>query len=187
MAEEKEKEKEKKTEEKQEVKSPVKKSTSNLPVIAGIIAGVIIIEAIMLFYFLKMVKPPDQEEVEAKMHADSVHQTAVNQTEIGEISEKPIEAIVNIAGTNGTRFLKVVLVCEFNAEEHKELGEELVRRQAKMKNMLIEQLSALTFDEVNDPDAQVQIRKEFMRRVNNSLPEEVGQISNVYLNEFIVQ
>jgi flagellar basal body-associated protein FliL len=184
MAEENEKKQE---EQKEQEKAGGGKSRSNMPIIAGIIAGVIIIEAIMLFVFLRMTKPPSFEEVESKMKADSLRQTTVEQTTVGAIVETPIEAVVNIAETDGLRFLKVVLVLEYDDKAYKNLVFELERRQPKLKNMLIEQLSAMTLDEVNDPDAQGQIRKEFMRAINNSLPEKIGQISNVYLNEYIVQ
>jgi len=177
----------KQEEQKEQEKAGGGKSRSNMPIIAGIIAGVIIIEAIMLFVFLRMTKPPSSEEVEAKMKSDSLKQTTVQQTTIGAIMETPIEAVVNIAETDGLRFLKVVLVLEYDDKDYKNLGFELERRQPKLKNMLIEQLSAMTLDEVNDPDAQGQIRKEFKRMINNSLPVKIGQISNVYLNEYIVQ
>jgi flagellar basal body-associated protein FliL len=163
------------------------KARSNTPIIAGIIAGVIVIEAIMLFVFMRMTRPPSTEEVEEKMKEDSLKYTSTQQTTVGAIMETPIEAVVNIAGTDGMRFLKVVLVLEYDDREYKRLGLELERRQPKLKNLLIEQLSAMTLDEVNDPEAQTQIRKEYVRLVNSSLPEKIGQISNVYLNEYIVQ
>ncbi len=184
MAEENEKPQEEK---KEPEKGGEKKSGSNMPLIAGIIAGVLILEALMLFFFLQMTKPPSSDEVDAKMKADSLKETISEQTTAGAVTEEPIEAVVNIAGTDGMRFLKVVLVLEFDDKEYKKLGEELIRRHAKMKNLLIEQLSAMTLEEANDPEAQIQIRKEFMRKVNNTLPEKTGQISNVYLNEYIVQ
>ncbi len=187
MAEENDKKQE---EQKEQEKAGGGKSRSNMPIIAGIIGGVIIIEAIMLFVFFRifqLTQPPSSEEVESKMKADSLRQTTVEQTTVGAIVETPIEAVVNIAETDGLRFLKVVLVLEYNDKAYKNLGFELERRQPKLKNMLIEQLSAMTLDEVNDPDAQGQIRKEFMRAINNSMPEKTGQISNVYLNEYIVQ
>lgn len=181
-------EKEKMQEEKKEQEKPEgAKTGSNMPIIAGIIAGVILIEAIMLFVFLRMTKPPDAQEVEEKMRADSLKQSVTQQTTVGAIMETPIEAVVNIAGTDGMRFLKVVVVLEYDDRKYKKLGLELERRQPKLKNLLIEQLSAMTLEDVNDPDAQSQIRKEYMRTVNNTLPDKIGQISNVYLNEYIIQ
>lgn len=181
-------EEEKKQEEKKEQEKPkVKKSFGNIPLIAGIIAGVIVIEALMLLLFFQFIKQPNPEEVEAKMKADSLRQAVGVQTSIGVTSDPPIEAIVNVAGTDGMRFLKVVLVLEFDDRKYKKLGEELTLRHAKLKDLLIEQLSAMTLEELEDNDARIQIRKEFMRTVNNTLPAKIGQISSVYLNEFIIQ
>lgn len=174
-------------ERKEPEKGDEKKSGSNTPLIIGIIAGVIVIEAVILFVLLQMMKPPKPEEVEAKMKADSLRHSVTEQTTMGAITDPPLEAVVNIAGTDGMRFLKVVLVFEYDDTKYKRLGEELFRRSPKLKDKLMEQLSAMTLEEINDLDARSQIRKEFMRIVNNTLPEKVGQISNVYLNEFIVQ
>ncbi len=181
-------EKEKIQEEKKEPETTgEKKPLGNKPIMAGIIAGVVIINAIVAFVFIQLLKPPNPEEVEAKMMADSLKQTVATQTTIGAISDPPIEAIVNIAGTDGMRFLKVVMVFEYDDKKYKKLGEELIRRSAKLKDLLIEQLSAITLEELNDADVHTQVRKEFMRTVNNTLPAKIGQISNVYVNEFIIQ
>lgn len=184
MADEKEKiQDEKKESEKTEEKKPV----GNKPIMAGIIAGVVIINAIVAFVFIQLLKPPNPEEVEAKMKADSLKQTVATQTTIGAISDPPIEAIVNIAGTDGMRFLKVVMVFEYDDKKHKKLGDELIRREAKLRDLLIKQLSVMTLEELNDAEAQTQIQKDFMRTVNNTLPSKIGQISTVYIKEFIIQ
>ncbi len=164
-----------------------KGKTNNKLIIAGIIAGVIVIEALMLVLFFNLTKPPKALEQEAKMRADSLKYAKEVQTSFGNISEPPIEAIVNIAGTDGMRFLKVVLVFEYDDEKYSKLGEELSRRNAKLKDLLIEQLSSMTMEEINDTDARKNIRKSFMRTVNNSLPANIGQIDNVLINEFIIQ
>ena len=168
-------------------KSGEKKPESNKMIMMGIIAGVIVINAIVAFVFIQLLKPPNPEEVDAKMKADSLKQSVTQQTTIGAISDPPLEAIVNIAGTDGMRFLKVVIVFEYNDKKDKKLGEELTLRNAKLKDLLIEQLSAMTLEELNEPDVRTKIRKEFMRTVNNTLPTKIGQISNVYINEFIIQ
>ena len=163
------------------------KPEGNKMIMMGIITGVIVINAIVAFVFIQLLKPPKPEDVDAKMKADSLKQSVTVQTTIGAISDPPLEAIVNIAGTEGMRFLKVVVVFEYNDKKDKKLGEELTLRDAKLKDLLIEQLSAMTLEELNEPDVRTQIRKEFMRTVNNTLPTKIGQISNVYIHEFIIQ
>ena len=181
-------EKEKIHEEKKEPESTgEKKPAGNKPVMIGIIAGVVIINAIVAFVIIQLLKPPDNKDVEAKMMADSLKQSTTLQTNIGAITDPPIEVVVNIAGTDGMRFLKVIMVFEYDDKKYKNLGEEMMRRNAKFMDLLIEQLSAMTLEEINSADIRTQIRKEFMRTVNNTLPSKIGQINNVYINEFIIQ
>lgn len=163
-----------------------KKKGDNKMLFFGIIGGVIVINGLVAFLLIQLLKPPNVEKEAEKMRADSLRQVASEQTSIGTITE-PIEVVVNIAGTDGMRFLKVVLVLEYDEKQFKTLGEELGLRSAKFKSQLIEQLSAMTLDEVEESDVQTRICKEFMRTVNNSLPEKSGEISNVYINEFIIQ
>ena len=179
--------KEKKTEEKTdgEKTGQVKAPGGNKPLLAGIIAGVVVINVVVAFVLIQLLKPPDPEAETEKLKSDSLKQTSFQQTSVGLVSD-PIEAIVNIAGTDGMRFLKVVLVFEYE-EQHKNLGEELVRREARLRDMLIKQLSAMTLEELNGPDAQVRIQKDFLRSANNTLPPKAGMVSNVYIREFIIQ
>jgi len=41
--------------------------------------------------------------------------------------------------------------------------------------------------ELSEPNAKEMIRKEYMRIVNSTLPPEVGQITNVLFDQFIIQ
>lgn len=180
-------ENEKKEEKNEKGDGKDKKPSSNLIVIVGIIAGVIILEAVILFFLLQATKPADPEKELAKAKADSLKTLESSQTSFGVIAEPGIEAIVNISGTDGSRFLKVVLKLEYDDAKYKTLVDDLALRNAKFKDMLLEQLSSMTLPEIQDSDAKNQIRKEFIRAVNTVLPIEVGQISNVYIDQFIVQ
>ncbi len=163
------------------------KKKSSLPLVIGIIVGVLVVQAIMLFLFMTLTKPVDPEEEKAKAVADSLKQVQVSKTSVGTILDIPLEAVVNIAGTDGGRFLKIVVQAEYDADRYKNLPTELAKREVVFKNILIEQLSALTLPELQDVDAKTAIRKEFKRRVNNTLPQEVGEISDIYIVEFIIQ
>ena len=63
--------------------------------------------------------------------------------------------------------------------------DELLESAARFKNMLIENLSSMTLDELMEQGAKKKIRSRLMRNVNNALKN--GKISNVYLDEFIIQ
>ncbi len=163
-----------------------KKQGNNKIIFFGIIGAVVVINGLVAFLLIQLLRPPNPEKEAEKMRADSLRQVSTTQTSIGTITE-PIEVVVNIAGTGGMRFLKVVVVLEFDEKQYKDLGGELLLRQAKFKSQLIEQLSSMTLDEVEEGDVQARICKEFMRTVNSTLPEKGGEISNVYVNEFIIQ
>ncbi len=111
-----------------------------------------------------------------------------SSTHVGETTgETPIDATVNIAGTDGERFIKVAVAFEFDNVAHPELGEALKARVPKIKDILIDHLSKLTLIEVTEPDAKEKIRKDLLRLVNKSLPTEEGQIRDVYIVNYIIQ
>lgn len=180
-------ERETKEEQAQEKKKEAAPKSKNSMIVLGIIIGVIVVQGIMLFVFFQLTRPPNPKQIEEKAKQDSIKVVSQEQTTMGDVLDPPIEAIVNISGTDGSRFLKVMVVLEFDGKKYKKLLEELTKRHAKLKDLLIEYLSTVTLKQMEDPDSKNQIRNEYMIRVNASLPKNVGQISNVYFNEFIIQ
>ncbi|MBD3321845.1 MAG: hypothetical protein GF350_12185 [Chitinivibrionales bacterium] len=162
-----------------------KKEGSNTILFFGIIGGIVLVNLIMAVVLFTVTRPKNEEEEAAEAVEDSAEVVVEETMSMGMTSE-PIEAIVNIAGTDGERFLKVVVILEFD-ETHRELPEELTRRAPRFKNMLIEQLSRMTLQEVNEPSAKERIRKEFLRRVNSIIPPKMGEVNNVLLDQFIIQ
>ena len=140
-----------------------------------------------MFVFMGMTTPKDPEKEKAQAVADSLKQLEASKTSVGTIIDDPLEAVVNIAGTDGGRFLKINVVCEYDADRYPDLPIELLKRKAVFKDMLIEQTGAMSLDELKEPDSKLQIRKEFKKKVNAMLPPEAGEISNIYINEFIIQ
>ena len=163
------------------------KPKSSLPVVIGIIVGVLVLQAVLMFVFMGMTTPKDPEKEKAKAVADSLKQLETSKTTVGTILEESIEAVVNIAGTDGGRFLKINVVAEYDADRYPDLPLELLKRKAIFKNMLLEQTGAMSLEELKEADSKLQIRKEFKKKVNAILPPEAGEISNIYINEFIIQ
>jgi len=153
-----------------------------------IIGIIIVLEIPIMWVIISVTRPKSPEEIAAKARADSLKVAAAQKTSIGATTvDAPLEAIVNIAGTEGQRFLKVVLIFEYDDVRYPGLAEELGRRAPVMKSQLIDLLSKLTLMEVNDPNVKDRIKSEFMRIVNASLPTEIGQINKVLIDQFIVQ
>jgi flagellar basal body-associated protein FliL len=176
---------------------------NNKMLFVGIIAGVIAIELVAGFVLVKMVIPKPELDAETGMHEDSTARHDEQLTVMGSTTaETPVEVVVNIAGTDGERFLKAAVVLEYEergggAVKKKEGGEgggalspmaeAILQRLPKYKSYLIEYLSKMTITEVTAPDAKEKIRKDLMRVVNSTLPSDLGEVRDIYFTQFIIQ
>ncbi|MFQ5449134.1 MAG: flagellar basal body-associated protein FliL [Nitrospinaceae bacterium] len=95
----------------------------------------------------------------------------------------PLEPfIVNLAGTQGKRFLKVTVSLELSAPEvHAELKENL----PKITDSILVLLSSKTFDDVYSIQGKFKLKDEVTTRVNRFLL--VGHVKDAYFTEFIIQ
>jgi flagellar basal body-associated protein FliL len=154
-------------------------------ILAGILVANSVVAAVIVMATSKNMGEgkPATEEIVDTSSADEAPAVSM-----GAISDPPIEAIVNVAGTDGMRFLKVQVVFEYDEKKYKNLGAELARRAPQLKDLLIGHLSKLSLNQLKRPDAKEEIRKEVKRLVNNTLPEDdVGKVRDVYFNDFIIQ
>lgn len=164
-----------------------KDANGNKMLFIGVIAGVLVINAAAAFFLVKMTTPKKEVAQDSKK-AESTKIEAESSAHVGKTTaETPIEATVNIAGTDGERFIKVAVAFEFDNVAHPELGEALDARVPKIKDILIDHLSKLTLIEVTGPDAKDKIRKNILRLVNKSIPAEEGHIRDVYIVNYIIQ
>jgi flagellar basal body-associated protein FliL len=100
------------------VPAPQKNGGGNRLLMGGIIAGVVVLNTIFALILINVTKPKTEEQLAAKSQADSAQHAMERMTRMGATTaEEPIEAVVNIAGTNGTRFLKAAIIFEFDDEE----------------------------------------------------------------------
>jgi flagellar basal body-associated protein FliL len=166
----------------------------------GIIGGLVVLEVVIMFFVIKLTQPKSPQEAAAAAAADSMKVAMQNQTEMGSTT-KATDVITNVAGTDGDRFLKCSFVLEYqdpDAAKGKKGGgegeksvsktlEELTRRMPKFKNMLIDLLASKTLTELNEPNTKENIRKDFMRNINSSLPGDVGKVTDVLFEQFIIQ
>ena len=181
---------------------------SNKMVFIGIIAAVVVVEIVAMLIVVKMVMPKPLEDQEAAAHADSLRQIEEESTGMGATTaETPIEVVVNIAGTDGERFLKAAVVLEYEEQgENKAAKKEgghgghgegggggsplamaILERMPKYKSYMIESLSKMSLAEITAPEAKEKIRKDFLRMVNGTLPRDLGEIRDIYFTQFIIQ
>lgn len=92
-------------------------------------------------------------------------------------------AIVNIAGTNGRRYLKVTVQIEIPEEET--LVKEVEARKPLLSDRLIQILSRKPLEEVTSAGS-LEILK---RQVADQFGKELGadRLKDVYLTEFVIQ
>jgi flagellar basal body-associated protein FliL len=160
------------------------KKKSNLFLLIGIIAGIVAIQTAAV-YFIVPKPPPSEEAIALKAAEDSLRLASEAATKMGAVTDPPIEATVNIAGTED-RFVKASIIFEYD-EKNAELGAELVRRAPKYKDMLINHLGSLSFTEISDPSERDKIRKDLQRIVNASLPAKMGEVRDVIFQTYLIQ
>jgi flagellar basal body-associated protein FliL len=185
MMNEKEKGKEKeKAQESAGEKKPTKNIAKSTILFPAILAGAIVINIIMAFMLIQMTKPKNPSEKEAEAKADSLHQRETKSGEMGEFGE-PIDAIVNITGTDGERLLKVVVRLEFPAGKGEEFVKEMKKVSPRVKSLLIDIVSEMTLAELNDPSTKDKILKNLLRKINVTMPKI--EVLDVLLDQFIIQ
>jgi flagellar protein FliL len=90
--------------------------------------------------------------------------------------------VVNLAGSQGKRFLKVTVSLELSAQEvHVEVKENL----QKITDSILVLLSSKNFEDVYSVQGKFKLKDEITTRVNRFLV--LGHIKEAYFTEFIIQ
>ena len=90
--------------------------------------------------------------------------------------------VVNLAGSEGKRFLKVTISLELSTPEvHLEIKENI----QKVTDSILILLSSKAFEDVYSVQSKFKLKDEITTRVNRFLV--VGHIKDAYFTEFIIQ
>ncbi len=187
-----------------EAAKPAKKLNTGKILFFAILAGAIVFNVIVATVLITVTKPKDLTEKESALDGkgpkgDEKAKKEAAGAQIhdeGEPIADPVEAIVNVAGTNGDRFLKVVLLLCYDAVKYPKMlgggggegkGGALGPKKALLKDMLIEILSQMTIEELSTPESKEKIRSDFLRKANSTLTPGTGEFSGVLIDQFIVQ
>lgn len=92
-------------------------------------------------------------------------------------------AIVNIAGTNGRRYLKVTVQIEIPEEE--ELVKEVEARKPLLSDRLIQILAGKPLEEVTSAGSLQALKQQIADQFGKELGAD--RLQNVYLTEFVIQ
>lgn len=171
MADAAKKEKQKDGEKGKDKPAEKKKSPLKL-IIMG--AGVFILMLVVAYFLVaKVINPALDKKGEVPKETD---------TSIGAIHYLN-SIIVNLAGTEGKRYLKVTIALE--ADHSKGLAKELKQREAELVDSLITILSSKDLKDVDSIVGKNRLRREMLDRLNAQLTK--GQLLNLYFTEFVVQ
>ncbi len=92
------------------------------------------------------------------------------------------DIIVNPAGSNGERFVKVSIGLEMGESK---LGQELTKRDVQLRDILIGIFTSKTVEELTNPAKRENLREEIRGRINFLLVS--GKIKNVYFTDLVIQ
>ena len=90
--------------------------------------------------------------------------------------------VVNLAGSNGKRFLKVTTTLELSSPE---VNPEFEENLQKITDSILVLLSSKSFEDVYSVQGKFKLKDEITTRVNRFLV--VGHVKDAYFTEFIVQ
>ena len=111
----------------------------------------------------------------------------LEQTQAGARLESAIQVTVNIAGTEGTRYLKTSVQIEFDMVQYPMVPLAIEERMPKIKDRIITILSEVPLADLTSKDGKQKIRNEIANDINLMLPDAVGQIRSCYFDEFVIQ
>jgi flagellar FliL protein len=93
----------------------------------------------------------------------------------------PLETFfVNLAGSKGRRVAKISMEIEIDNEK---AVEEIDKRKAQIRDIIIMVLSSKTYEEVSSSSGKDSLRGEIRDTINSFLVQ--GKISNVFFTDFI--
>lgn len=144
----------------------------NMVVVAGV--------GFMLYQSKK--KEAAEPKIEQVIKAEHTAQQA-EEHETKEFVGKviPLETfLVNLAGTKGRKVAKVSMEIEIDSGK---VAEEIEKRKAQIRDIIITILSSKTYEQVSTKEGKESLRTEVKDTVNSFLVQ--GKILNIFFTEFI--
>lgn len=143
-------------------------------------------------FFQAKEETPQQTDPAAPGQTQAPAGQTQGQAQPGTAPAKPEEAvgvmvplepfIVNLAGSEGKRFLKVTMTLELNDPGTRPEYNENTQR---IVDSILVLLSSKTFEEVYSVQGKFKLKDEITTRVNRFLLS--GHIKDVYFTEFVIQ
>ena len=148
--------------------------------IIGIIVGLLVLGGGGYYAYITFFQEKPVEEAPAEGEG-ATKEESKEEANLGVMF--PLDPlIVNLAGSQGKRFLKVTISFELSTPEvHAELKENI----QKVTDSILVLLSSKTFEDVYSVQGKFKLKDEVTTRVNRFLV--VGHVKEAYFSEFIIQ
>jgi len=149
--------------------------------IIGIILGLLILGGGGYYAYINFFKEKPVEEKPAD--EEEAKEAAPLEKDVNLGLMFPLDPfVVNLAGSEGKRFLKVTISLELSTPE---VNLELKENIQKITDSILVLLSSKAFEDVYSVQGKFKLKDEITTRVNRFLV--VGHVKDAYFTEFIIQ
>ncbi len=146
------------------------------------IAVVYALSAGVAFFVL----PAPDPDPHAGAHAQEEHEE--KEAETTRVSYEVPTVLVNLAGSNGKRYLKAGIVISYTTRNPDKAAEGIEEKKALLRDALITLLSSKDQRSVDGREKLALLKLEISEELNKVLfPDELAEVDTVYFQEFIVQ
>ena len=149
--------------------------------IIGIIVGLLVLGGGGYYAYINFFQEKPAEEKPAEGEEGKEEAPAEEELDLGVMF--PMDPfVVNLAGSEGKRFLKVTIFLELSTPE---VRLEIKENIQKVTDSILILLSSKAFEDVYSVQGKFKLKDEITTRVNRFLV--VGHIKDAYFTEFIIQ
>ena len=150
-------------------------------IIIGIIVGLLVLGGGGYYAYINFFKEKPAEEKPA--NGEEAKEAAPVEKDVNLGMMFPLDPfVVNLAGSEGKRFLKVTISLELSTPE---VNLELKENIQKITDSILVLLSSKAFEDVYSVQGKFKLKDEITTRVNRFLV--VGHVKDSYFTEFIIQ
>jgi len=150
-----------------------------------ILAAVVVLMMLMMggIFFMMWSKV---SSMEGQMTPKEEPQAQQAETAEEELVVKPIfplnSFIVNLAGENGKRYLKIKMDLEIQKEE---LNDSIRQRIPQIRDSIMMILTSKRYEDVKDTEGKIALRQDIQNQVNSFFKEPC--VSNIFFTDFVIQ
>ena len=153
--------------------------------IIGIIVGLLVLGGGGYYAYINFFqeKPAEEKPAEGEEGKEEGKEEAPAEEDLNLGVMFPMDPfIVNLAGSEGKRFLKVTIFLEMSTPE---VNVEIKGKIQKVTDSILVLLSSKAFEDVYSVQGKFKLKDEITTRVNRFLV--VGHIKDAYFTEFVIQ